>query len=97
MKSKLSKRVISFFVSLALAIMMIIGASFTAVPAIEKYTGNTGPTYTVAAAAKVYYAKNSKKYHCSKNCRTLKRSKKIYKTTVKKAKKKGLKKCKVCY
>ena len=45
----------------------------------------------------VYYAENSKKYHYTKNCRTLARSRKIYKTTKKQAKTKRLTKCKVCY
>ena len=45
----------------------------------------------------VYYAVNSKKYHCTKNCRTLARSKKIYKVTKKKAEARRLTKCKVCY
>lgn len=45
----------------------------------------------------VYYARYSKKYHCYRGCRTLARSKKVYKVTKKKAKSRHLTKCKVCY
>lgn len=45
----------------------------------------------------VYYATYSKRFHSSKHCRTLARSKNIYKVTKKKAKSIGLTKCKVCY
>lgn len=48
-------------------------------------------------ATYVYYATHSKKYHCSRNCRTLARSKKVYKVTQKNAEGKRLTKCKVCY
>ncbi|MGN0489434.1 MAG: hypothetical protein ACI4HO_09255 [Ruminococcus sp.] len=44
----------------------------------------------------VYVTKTGKKYHCSKRCRTLSRSKTIYKITKTSAKKK-YKPCKVCY
>lgn len=50
----------------------------------------------VEAKSKVYYAEHSERYHISKNCRTLKRSRNVYKTTKKKAKAMGLTKCKVC-
>ncbi len=47
----------------------------------------------------VYYVPaSSYAYHSSKKCRTLRRSKNIAKTTVKKARRKlGLRPCKVCY
>ena len=55
------------------------------------------PVYTMSGK-KVYWVKSGKVYHCTKKCRTLKRSKKIYSGTVKQAKKAGKKrKCKVCY
>ena len=60
-------------------------------------SGYTNGGTTAEAARKVYYAKYSKKYHSTKQCWTLSRSKKIYATTIKKAKRKGLKKCKVCW
>lgn len=97
MRENIGKRVAAFMISLIIAIALIITASFAIEPAFDKYNGNTGATFTVNAATKVYYAKSSKKYHCTKRCRTLRRSKRIYSTTVKKAKRKGLKKCKVCY
>ncbi len=50
----------------------------------------------VKAKSTVYYAEHSVRYHVNKNCRTLKRSRNIYKTTKKKAKAMGLTKCKVC-
>ena len=46
---------------------------------------------------KVYVTKTGKKYHSRKSCRGLNRAKKIYTSTLKKAKKRGLKKCKICY
>ena len=53
---------------------------------------------TAEAKTYVYYVPNSSyAYHAGKNCRTLSRSKTIKKTTVKKAKKLGLKPCGVCY
>ncbi len=58
------------------------------------------PVNTVVVGAKpvyVYYARYSKKFHSSKGCRTLARSKKIYKATKKNAKRKNLTACKVCY
>jgi len=51
-----------------------------------------------AKAVRVYYAQYSKKYHCTKRCRTLARSRKIYKTTKKNARRyKRLTACKVCH
>lgn len=59
------------------------------------------PNIIVTAEAKtyVYYVPNSSyAYHSNKNCWTLKRSKIIKKTTLKKAKKNlDLKPCGVCY
>lgn len=52
---------------------------------------------TVEAKKCVYYATSSKKFHSNKYCRTLARSKKIYKVTKKKAKRIGLTPCKVCH
>ena len=46
---------------------------------------------------RVYYARTSKKYHSTKSCRSLKRSKKLYSTSLANAKKKKLKACKICY
>ena len=50
-----------------------------------------------STSKKVYVTRTGKKYHSRKSCRGLNRAKKIYKTTLKKAKKQGLKKCKICY
>ena len=58
-----------------------------------------GQNSTVEAkAVRVYYAQYSKKYHSTRWCRTLARSRKIYKTTKKNARRyKGLTACKVCH
>ncbi len=57
-----------------------------------------GDTVAQAKAAKVYYVPGSSyAYHSSKRCRALSRSKNIKKRSVKKAKRAGLKPCKICY
>jgi hypothetical protein len=83
------------FVAISLSMVML----FAAVPMIisESDMNVVQASYSVEAASKVYYAEHSKKYHKTKHCRTLKRSKHIYKCSKKKAKKMGLKKCKVCW
>ena len=48
-------------------------------------------------SSKVYITKTGKKYHSRKGCRGLNNARKIYSTTKKKAKNKGLKPCKLCY
>ncbi len=48
-----------------------------------------------AADTKVYITSSGKKYHY-KDCRTLKKSKKIQEVTIKTARDKGLTPCKVC-
>ena len=48
-----------------------------------------------ATDKKVYIADTGKKYHC-KDCRTLKKAKKIQEVTIKTARDKGLEPCKVC-
>lgn len=59
---------------------------------------NSNTATVEAKKTYVYYVPNSSyAYHSSKGCRTLSRSKNIKKTTVKKAKKLGLKSCGVCY
>ena len=63
------------------------------------FAGATARTVTVRdaqAGSKVYYADYSEKYHVKKSCRTLERSKHIYKVSKTKAKSMGLKACKVC-
>lgn len=45
----------------------------------------------------VYYTPKGTKYHKSKKCRTLKRSKKIYKKKMQLSKIKKSKRCKVCW
>jgi hypothetical protein len=53
---------------------------------------------TTEAAQKVYIAPTSgTKYHAIKRCRGLNRAKIIKKTTLKKAKRSGYKKCKLCW
>ena len=61
------------------------------------FGGAAAPVATVQAVTHVYYADHSEKYHSSKDCRTLKKSKHIYKVTEKKAKNLGLEPCKVCH
>ena len=48
-----------------------------------------------ATDKKVYIADTGKKYHC-KDCRTLKKAKKLTELTVKQAQAKGYEACKVC-
>lgn len=64
-------------------------------------TVSAAPVFTTtecqAKSKKVYYVVDGEKYHSTKNCRTLSRSKNIKKTTLKKAKKSGLEACKVCH
>lgn len=67
---------------------------------VSPYGKIINPNSTAIAEAKtyVYYVPNSGyAYHAGKSCRTLSRSKTIKKTTVKKAKKLGLKPCGICY
>lgn len=78
------KRIISYF------LVFIVCAGFAVVSPAQNNT-------VEAKVVCVYYAQYSKKYHSKKSCRTLSRSKKFYKTTKKKTKKKGLKACKVCH
>lgn len=84
MNVKQQSRVLAFI----LAIFMAFGTFAFTMPA----------TQVTAKTKKVFWTKKGKKWHRIKKCRTLKRSKKIYKGTIKKAKKAGKKsKCKVCY
>jgi hypothetical protein len=46
---------------------------------------------------RVYYARTSKKYHSTTSCRSLRRSKVLYYTSLADAKKSRLKPCKICY
>ncbi len=96
------KKLIIKIVMIVLAVILMVSFMPAAVPVMHQAaapaTQKYSVTYTVhAAARKVFYATYSKKYHRTKKCRTLKRSKKIYKVTEKAAKKKHLKKCKVCW
>ena len=78
----------------AIVIFLFVGV----IPAIAPMAANTDNTdYSVCAASKVFYARYSKKYHSTKRCRSLRRSKVIYSTTKAKAKRKGLTKCKLCW
>lgn len=52
--------------------------------------------YTVSAGSRVYYAYHSKCYHVNRSCRTLRRSRTVYRTTLKGARAKGLRPCRVC-
>lgn len=49
-----------------------------------------------AKTSYVYITKSGKKYHSTKNCRSLKRSKKITKIKLSTAKSRGYKPCKIC-
>ncbi|MEL3911502.1 hypothetical protein [Treponema pedis] len=51
--------------------------------------------FGAGTSKKVYIAGNGKKYHY-KTCKTIQRSKKITELTIKVAKEKGYKPCKVC-
>lgn len=69
--------------------------AFSAIsPAIPTSMGQ--PTIAEAKARKVYYVPGSSyAYHSSKRCRALSRSKNIKAISIKKAKAKGLKKCRI--
>ena len=77
-----------------IAAILFIGVIPALAPAV---THSDDIDYSVCAASKVYYARYSKKYHRTKRCRSLRRSKKIYAVTKTAAKRKGLKKCKLCW
>ena len=90
--------------TLMISVMMVVSFAFAfpentcasaATPAINQ------ASLQVAALAsktvKVYYTPKGKKYHRTKNCRTLKRSKKICSKRLKSNKIKKSKKCKVCW
>lgn len=70
-----------------LVAFVLTGASVPVIPATD----------CQAKTTYVYYTPKGKKYHSSKNCRTLKRSRTIKKTTLQKAKKMKLTACKVCH
>lgn len=75
---------------------VVLGISGMYIPDASKYSNAF--TAQAAKSKKVFYVKGtSKKYHCTKKCRGLSRSKHISKTTLKKAKRMGLKPCKICY
>ena len=65
------------------------------VASAPKQSGKVLADSKKSSARTVYYTSSGKCYH-RKSCATLKRSRKIKKTTVKKAKAKKLKACKVC-
>ncbi len=76
--------------------------SFACLPLVISPCGEMiNPDTAIMAEAKtyVYYVPGSSyAYHSDKDCRSLKHSKKIKKTTLKKAKNKlGLKPCGICY
>lgn len=76
--------------------VMILSFSLTISPFSDNLTEN--PVTASAKAHKVYYVPGSSyAYHCTKHCYTLARSRVIKGITVKKARKKGLRPCKVCY
>ncbi len=81
--------------------MLVVMTFFTTVEVPTSIINNE-PVVTVQAKKKktkyVYYAKKSTKYHYNKKCRYfhLGRKYKVQKTTVKKAKSMGLKRCKGC-
>ena len=58
---------------------------------------NTISATTVQAKGTVYCVPKGRVYHSTRNCRTLRRSKNIKKISIKVAKAKGLRACKVCY
>ncbi|MGN1382481.1 MAG: hypothetical protein ACI4W2_06640 [Eubacterium sp.] len=59
-------------------------------------TADLSNAYTVSAGSVVYYAYHSKCYHVYRGCRTLRRSRTVYKTTLRSARAKGLRPCRVC-
>lgn len=76
--------------SLALSICLVSSVIFAPVSTVNTTTAQ-------AKAKKVYYVPTGYVYHSTRNCRTLRRSKNIKKTTLKKAKSMGLRACKVCH
>lgn len=73
------------------AVLALSTALFLAVGCVA------APAATIQAANQVYYTTKGKKYHSTKGCKSLARSKSIHKTTEDKAKKMKLKPCKFCY
>lgn len=88
-------------IAVIMAIVMTVVSCFVVLGISGMYIPDTSSNVLAAQAAKskkVFYVKGtSKKYHCTKRCRGLSRSKHISKTTLKKAKRMGLKPCKLCY
>ena len=62
------------------------------------FSTSSDSTNSTTSTTYVYYVPGSSyAYHCTKECRTLSRSKYIDKTTLEKAKEMGLSACKVCH
>ncbi len=70
--------------------------AFSLMLAFAGINADTVNVKDVNAGSKVYYAEHSKRYHVNRRCRTLARSRHVYKVTKKKAKSMGLTPCKVC-
>ena len=88
----MAKRIKKRFLVVALAFALAFAGSSAKCVNVKDCVSVTN----VEAKSTVYYAEHSKRYHINRYCRTLKRSKNVYKTTKKKAKAMGLTRCKVC-
>ena len=78
-------------------ITVFVFASVVFVLPQTNYVTYANAALSSSKSVTVYYTPSGKKYHKSKKCRTLKRSKKIYKKKIKLSKIKKSKKCKVCW
>lgn len=74
-----------------------LALSFCLVSSVILTPINTISTTTVQAKATVYCVPKGHVYHSTRSCRTLRRSKNIKKISLKAAKAKGLRACKVCH
>lgn len=85
----MKQKIISSVVACILSVAMIVTP-------IADFLPGRYPAVAEAKSRQVYYVPGSSyAYHSSKNCRALSRSKGIKKISLKKAKAKGLKACKI--
>ena len=94
----MSNMVINKVMSIALAAMLCTTVCGSAIACIGNDYIDTAEAATVkkASTKKVYITASGGKYHV-KSCRTIKRSKSITSITIKSAKSRGYKPCKVCF
>ena len=94
----MSNAVINKVMSIALATMLCMtGCGGTIACVMNDYIDTAeAATIKKASGKKVYITASGGKYHI-KSCRTIKRSKSITSITIKSAKSRGYKPCKVCF